>query len=210
MIEEEKTGYLPIMLKVYEKGKFTAKIHKMDLNNARFQLSPPKGFGLELDATKPGRIVIVAGGTGLFPFCDIIDLLFKSLFMQQTNDHKTEILQANPLLKSDPFSKYCFVLLLAINDPQDIHPITYQQLLFLSHHPSKFKVVLRVSKNEQALRNSESKIEFTRDYFTKRVIAESSSNDFSRVWICGPPKMCTEVASNLLSSGYAKNSFLLL
>jgi hypothetical protein len=156
MIDDGEAGmkkYLPIMLKIYDQGKFTSKLDKIDLDKARFQLSPPKGFGLELDVTKPGRIVIVAGGTGLFPFCDIIDLLYKSLYLEETNKHKTEILEANPILKSDPFKKYSFVLLAAINDPQDLHPITYEQLVYPSRHPSKFKVVLRVSKNEQSLKD---------------------------------------------------------
>lgn len=73
--------------------------------------------------TKAGRIVIVAGGTGLFPFCDIIDLLYKSICLEENNSHKTEILEINPIIKSDPFKKYTFVLLAAINDPEDLHPI---------------------------------------------------------------------------------------
>jgi hypothetical protein len=53
-----------------------------DPANLKLQLSPPKGLGLELDVTKPGRIVIVTGGTGLFPFCDFIDLLYKSIYLE--------------------------------------------------------------------------------------------------------------------------------
>jgi NAD(P)H-flavin reductase len=82
----------------------------------------------------------------------------------------------------------------AINDPEDLHPITYHQLVFLSRHHSKFKVVLRVSKDEQLLKQMDSKIQFTRDYFTNRVVTESKAADFSRVWICGPPKMATDTA----------------
>jgi hypothetical protein len=50
------------------------------------QLSQPKGFGLELEVTKPGRIIIVAGGTGLFPFSDFIDLYFKSVYLQENKN----------------------------------------------------------------------------------------------------------------------------
>lgn len=86
--EVEMKQYLPIMIKIYENGKFTSKLQKMDLSKAKLQLSPPKGFGLELDVTKPGRIVIVAGGTGLFPFSDLIDLLYKSVFLEKVKTHR--------------------------------------------------------------------------------------------------------------------------
>lgn len=38
--------YLPIMLKIYDQGKFTSKLEKIDLSTARFQLTSPKGLGL--------------------------------------------------------------------------------------------------------------------------------------------------------------------
>jgi len=40
-------------------------------------LSISKGEGLQLHFTKPGKILMIVGGTGLFPFCDLIDLLYK-------------------------------------------------------------------------------------------------------------------------------------
>jgi hypothetical protein len=40
-----------------------------------------------LEVTKAGRIVIVAGGTGLFPFSDLIDLVFKSVFVEEGSTH---------------------------------------------------------------------------------------------------------------------------
>lgn len=46
-------------------------------------MSTSRGEGLKFGELKPGKIVIVAGGTGLFPFCDLIDLLFKRLLVQK-------------------------------------------------------------------------------------------------------------------------------
>ena len=40
-------------------------------------VSEEKGEGLQLSNTKPGKIILVVGGTGLYPFCDLIDLLYK-------------------------------------------------------------------------------------------------------------------------------------
>jgi len=40
-------------------------------------ISQSKGEGLQLASTMPGRIIMVVGGTALFPFSDLIDLLYK-------------------------------------------------------------------------------------------------------------------------------------
>jgi NAD(P)H-flavin reductase len=50
----------------------------------------------------------------------------------------------------------------------------------------------------------------TREYFNKRVLVESSISGFSRVWICGPPKLNTDTASILLENGYSNDDFLLI
>ena len=64
-----------MMFKVYPTGKFTEGITKGSVESVL--LSGSKGEGLQLGQTRPGRIILVAGGTGLFPFSDFIDLLFK-------------------------------------------------------------------------------------------------------------------------------------
>jgi NAD(P)H-flavin reductase len=42
-----------------------------------FLIQGPKGRGLCLDTIPAGDVVIIAGGTGLFPFLDLIDEIFK-------------------------------------------------------------------------------------------------------------------------------------
>jgi hypothetical protein len=34
-----------------------------------------------------GNIIFLAGGTGIFPFCDTIDLLYKELLVSKNNVH---------------------------------------------------------------------------------------------------------------------------
>ena len=69
---------------------------------------------------------------------------------------------------------------------------------------------MRVSRNKDQLPPERANIEFTREYFTKRVISEAAVSGLSRVWICGPPKMCTSAASILLAHGYTSKHFLLV
>jgi hypothetical protein len=45
---------------------------------SNLDLSSLRGEGLHFGELNPGKIIIVAGGTGIFPFCDLIDLLFKN------------------------------------------------------------------------------------------------------------------------------------
>lgn len=76
------------MFKVYSNGKLTSSLLtslRTKADQTKLQLSSPKGLGLELATTKSGRIIIVAGGTGLFPFSDLIDLLYKSVLINENH-----------------------------------------------------------------------------------------------------------------------------
>jgi hypothetical protein len=95
-------------------------------------LSQPRGRGLELETTPSGRIVVLMGGTGLFPFSDLIDLLFKAQLISQNHEKSNVFVQNDPILRKKPFNKYFFVFLIALNEPEDIHPITLSQLIALS------------------------------------------------------------------------------
>ena len=138
------------MLKVYEGGKFTSQLLNNNLGKTDFELSFQKGLGLELETTNPGKIIIVAGGTGLFPFSDLIDLLFKDAFIKNnsTNNRVADsIYSISAILKRKPFDGFSFTFLIAVNYPEDIHPITMAQLSYISNNSDKFKIVLRVNRD---------------------------------------------------------------
>lgn len=69
---------------------------------------------------------------------------------------------------------------------------------------------MRVSKNADKLSSLKSKIEFTKDYFNKRIVSEAMSENLARVWICGPPKLSSDTAAALLQSGIKRESLLLV
>lgn len=93
----------------------------------------------------PGKVIIVAGGTGLYPFSDLIDLLFKAQIARTDKSKQLLIFQQNPLLEAAPFEHFSFHLLLAVNQAEDIHPVTLMQLFELAEGPfSKFKLTLRL------------------------------------------------------------------
>jgi tRNA A37 N6-isopentenylltransferase MiaA len=47
----------------------------------------------------PGKIIIVAGGTGLYPFSDLIDLLFKNSIANSDPQTQASIFGISPILK---------------------------------------------------------------------------------------------------------------
>lgn len=67
-------------MKVYPGGTLPNELLEGEINH--LVLSQPKGFGLGLPDIKAGTILIIAGGTGLYPFSDLIDLLYKDLLVQ--------------------------------------------------------------------------------------------------------------------------------
>lgn len=117
---------IPLMIKVYEDGTLPNIILANKAES--LLLSPPKGFGLQLGKVEAGTILIIAGGTGLFPFSDLIDLLYKDALIRKDHPYKNFIIQNNTILSANPFAKYHFKLFLACQFIEDIHPITLKQL----------------------------------------------------------------------------------
>jgi hypothetical protein len=68
---------IPLLIKKYVKGSFTSDFLTTHRYSKSIKISKPRGRGFGLSELPNGGIVLLAGGTGLNPFCDIIDLLFK-------------------------------------------------------------------------------------------------------------------------------------
>ncbi len=67
-----------MLIKKYQIGKVTPKLLSSKENfNDQLILSCGKGSGMKLLSLSQGEIIMVAGGTGIFPFIDFLDILFK-------------------------------------------------------------------------------------------------------------------------------------
>ena len=51
-------------------------------------MSRSMGAGLALQEKKPGKIIILAGGTGIYPFIDTIDILYKRYLVSINHEKK--------------------------------------------------------------------------------------------------------------------------
>ena len=76
--EHNTRNLLPLLIKKYGDGKLTSLFLSPQSKITSIRLSQPRGLGLGLDCVTSKNIVIFAGGTGLYPYSDLIDLLFKA------------------------------------------------------------------------------------------------------------------------------------
>lgn len=108
----------------------------------------------------------------MYPFCDLLDLLFKENLAEINPVHKALILKHNAILEGKPFDHFKFHLMLAVNQIEDIHPITLRQIVELSEHSTKFKLTMRVTKQEELLKVAYKAICFTSELFDSLVLKE--------------------------------------
>lgn len=132
------------MFKSYPHGKFSEGIIKEPID--KILISESKGEGLQLTHTKPGKIIMVIGGTGVYPFSDLIDLLFKEQLMLQRPETRKEVLALSPVLADNPFAQFSFEALAAFAHLEDMHPITLGQLLFLAE-AGRMALTLRLKED---------------------------------------------------------------
>ena len=63
-------------------------------------ISRNRGLGLSLQTMRMGDIVVIAGGTGINPFCDLIDLLFKDMVISSNHTLSSTIKAYDPILNT--------------------------------------------------------------------------------------------------------------
>ena len=67
---------MPLLMKKYPKSSFTSRFLDSAFKG-EVTISKPLGRGLSLHEMPPGELIFFAGGTGINPFCDVIDIMFK-------------------------------------------------------------------------------------------------------------------------------------
>ena len=146
--------------------------------------------------TKPGRVILVAGGTGIYPFSDFIDLLYKDELMKKNPAAKDEILNVSPILQTNPFKDFTFEMLAAFQHIEDMHVITLEQMIFLAE-TGRMKITFKFREDPQGKVQESANIKFIRENFESVLAEKVGQGDVSRVWICGPPGMNINVSKFL-------------
>lgn len=165
---------------------------------------------MRLHNLTPGKVIIVAGGTGLYPFSDLLDLLYKEDLTERNVAFKTMIFKHSPILEGRPFEHFKFHLMLAVNHIEDIHPITFRQILELSEYSSKFRLTMRVGKEGELLKEAYKGVTFTRKLFDTLVLKEMESEQYKKVWVCGPPMMTTAIVKAFDKAGISEDRYMIV
>ena len=69
----------------------------------------------------------MAAGTGLYPFSDTIDLLYKEHLVDSESSFANQVRIRDPLVGEKPFKKFKFSLYITVNTIDELHPITLFQ-----------------------------------------------------------------------------------
>jgi len=70
-----------MVIKMYPSGELTPRLFN-EAFDGEMILSKTLGDGMKYgDISEEGKVIIICGGTGLLPFCDFIDLLFKRVLL---------------------------------------------------------------------------------------------------------------------------------
>lgn len=98
----EARNRIPLLVKKYKDGEFTSKYVSSE-NKKKMILSQNRGFGLNLQEKNAGQIVIFSGGTGVHPFYDLIDLVYKSILINKKHKLSPTIKAYDSVLNTHPF-----------------------------------------------------------------------------------------------------------
>lgn len=184
------------MIKRYANGKVSRSIH-----DGIESIEGLYGLGLELEQ---GINIIITGGTGVLPFLDLFDLLLKKAISELYNRHQNDG-------KYDPYSvNYCnvlkgmsFKLYASFATAEEF--ASYQWLIDLhriskQHNLGLFELTLRVPKEAQLpaeVNRFESLID--QEFLHSRI----PSREVSKVYVCGPPAMNTNLHQLLTAMNYS-------
>lgn len=109
-------------------------------------------------------------------------------------DLREDIIKLSPLLAAVSFQRFTFHLMGAFRYSNDLHPITFEQLRFLSTHHPRFSLTLKM-KGAETLFPTNVKMHI--GSFGSLLTKEVREKGISQIYVCGPPNMNEELCQIL-------------
>ena len=196
--QSDKDECLPLLIKKYDDGYFTSDLISPQFNGS-VSVTRSKGLGLALQEKKPGKIILMAGGTGIYPFIDTIDILYKKALVDQNHSMKQKILETNPAVVDACLNNFSFLVYASFNSHLDMHPMTLFQLSELSQMlpPHKFNCMLKIREYPREKFSTTYKgIKMSTDRFEQFLNKElegEKTEEVSQIYMCGPGKMTESI-----------------
>jgi NAD(P)H-flavin reductase len=160
---------LNLIIKRYERGALTSYLDNLDIGS-QVMVSGPLGPGLFLTSDTKGTAVAIAGGTGLLPFLDLVDLLF---WKQAYALH-----DVTPPVNTDPCDGLVLNLYAGFGSTEDVFGRD---------------ILLQAAKVNESAETPNFKYHFhcngapdSDGKLSEEVIEALVPQDATMVWICGP------------------------
>lgn len=179
----ESPPALPLLVRIYPEGKVSSWLNTLKPND-QVWLKGPFGAGLGLERDWRGQALAIAGGTGLIPFLDLIDLLWHKEAHSQ--GHITDF-DSSPL---DGLSLHLWVSFRSEADAVALSLLTSLQRLCKGPAP-RFQLSLYYSDKS------------SRQERKRALLQALSCWGLGRVWVSGPAALCRTVEKQAQRAGLA-------
>lgn len=188
---------LTMVIKAYDDPLALSHRLKVAPIGSKYNIQGPIGAGLEIKESFSGECVIIAAGTGILPFIDLLDMLYKKILQAVC---KIKNLDSNFIKPEQDYSKFFpgakFKLLCAFRTLDDFigyEWIGHMAKLSAEHNLNIFSCICRI-KTDQEL----SGIKKTRDYFNKDFFKKTMGLNADKIFVCGPPLMHVSIQNDLV------------
>lgn len=143
---------------------------------------------------------MIAAGTGILPFIDLLDFLLKKVMYHSLNAKGKDTSLIKPEQNYDQFfSGAKFRLFCAFKTLEDF--IGYEWIgkiaqVSKEYNLGLFESIVRIepSKDIPGFQKEKS-------YFDKKFYKEKVGTKFDKLWVCGPPKMHTQIYDDFTELG---------
>lgn len=196
--ENLKQSYLQLFIKKYDsKGTLSKELHNPNLNDVTVR--GPLGPGLNLYNNKlKGTHVVLAAGTGIFPFADLIAFTLRYAVNKITNNKLSSNENFDNIV-DDSFRLKVFVSFQ--NPKQELFMDVCQELeeFDKKHQLNIFSLVKRLS--------SEKSKRWDADFFKNQL---GDAKEITKVYLVGPIQFITKMKHELLKSDLTKHQIFLV
>ena len=131
---------------------------------------------------------MMAGGTGLYPFSDTIDLLYKEHLVSSGHSLAAAAKQLDPLVGNNPFNNFKFTLYIAVNELDELHPITLFQCNELAK-VGKLDCHAKIKHfDKKTIQEQYGNIKLFENRFDVAIKNEMKEGEVSQFCVCGPTR----------------------
>jgi NAD(P)H-flavin reductase len=199
--------YLPLTVKLYETADALSRRLKQcydEVLKTEFAVEGPYGRGLGLQADSEGIHYIFAGGQGILPFLDFFDFLLRKIIFETLRAVAGDSVAEGMNWHEEEYEKYFrgsfrVVLFCAFQSKEEfIGDEIVAKLLEACNVRNKgsFECVVRYSDGQ-----NDDRFKLTNDDYDENFVrANVMTTRVEKVYVCGPPRFCSDVYEALRSA----------